>query len=329
MHSAPWHNWAVAILFVCVTACGAACATSTATEDDEGSSRCGDGLIDQSNNEECDDGNNLDGDGCSAGCALEGTSGAGGAAAAGSGGASQGAGGTSQVSSNASQNSSAQASSSASQGTGGNMGAESVCDDMVDNDKDNATDCADTDCDGKSCGANGLLCQNFACVCPGGSTETQCANMADDDCDGDVDCADADCVNDSACMSKICPNPIALNCSSMVMGTTVNGPTNISSVGCNAVGEPGPEAYYTLQLATPKMVTVTLNGSGAIDLDLAIVGANGNDCDPQNKCISWGWGGTNDEQEVFSAQANTTYYVIVESPVANLGNSFALSVSCN
>jgi hypothetical protein len=130
-------------------------------------------------------------------------------------------------------------------------------------------------------------------------------------------------------MSKICPSPIALNCSSMVMGTTVNGPTNISSVGCNAVGEPGPEAYYTIQLATPKMVTVTLNGSGVIDLDLAIVGANGNDCDPQNKCISWGWGSTNDEQEVFSAQANTPYYVIVESPVANLGNSFALSVSCN
>ena len=75
-------------------------------------------------------------------------------------------------------------------------------------------------------------------------------------------------------------------------------------------------------------MTVTLNGNGVIDLDLAVVGATGGDCDPQNKCIAWGWGGTNDEQETFTANANVTYYVIVESSLS-IGNGFALSVACN
>ncbi|MDI1479681.1 lamin tail domain-containing protein [Polyangium sp. y55x31] len=79
------------------------------------------------------------------------------------------------------------------------------CGNMVDDDGDMATDCADADCAGKSCGANGLVCEamTMACVCPSGMTmEMACADLADDDCDGLVDCADTDCAGNMACLAQ-------------------------------------------------------------------------------------------------------------------------------
>jgi hypothetical protein len=71
--------------------------------------------------------------------------------------------------------------------------AESRCTDGQDNDCDGLSDCADPDCNAKSCGANGKVCGGASCACPGGSTELTCGDGKDDDCDGLVDCADPDC----------------------------------------------------------------------------------------------------------------------------------------
>ncbi|MFH2009057.1 MAG: MopE-related protein, partial [bacterium] len=73
--------------------------------------------------------------------------------------------------------------------------------DGVDNDNDGSTDCADSDCMGLSCGANGRVCSGGVCTCPGGSSETQCQDGQDNDCDGAVDCADSDCSANPACVS--------------------------------------------------------------------------------------------------------------------------------
>jgi len=100
-------------------------------------------------------------------------------------------------------------------------------------------------------------------------------------------------------------------------------------VGCNGVGNSGPEAYYIFSTPNAASVTVTLDGDGGYypDLDLAIVGSTPNDCDPKGQCIAWGWGAYNDEQETFNAMGNVTYYFIVDSSLA-AGNGFKLDVGC-
>ncbi len=67
---------------------------------------------------------------------------------------------------------------------------ELSCADKVDNDKDGKIDCADTDC-----------AKDAACVVP--ATETKCADKLDDDKDGKTDCADTDCAKDVACATGV------------------------------------------------------------------------------------------------------------------------------
>lgn len=65
-------------------------------------------------------------------------------------------------------------------------GLPEACGDTFDNDCDNAIDCADSDCPGKSCGI-GQSCKGLRCG------EDACGNNIDDDLDGQPDCADQDC----------------------------------------------------------------------------------------------------------------------------------------
>ncbi len=80
----------------------------------------------------------------------------------------------------------------------GPIGEPEICDDGIDNDLDSLIDCEDPDCDGQTCGVNGLICIEETCQCPG-DTEI-CDDGVDNDCDGMTDCADlADCPQDTAC----------------------------------------------------------------------------------------------------------------------------------
>jgi cysteine-rich repeat protein len=125
---------------------------------------CGDGALDPG--EECDDGNDTDGDGCSSSCTIEPT--------------------------------------------------ETICDDRIDEDGDGLVDCADPDCENDPfclCG-NGILEGNEECD-DGNNTDGDgcsssctlenpqsevCDNSMDDDSDGMVDCADPDCQDDPYCL---------------------------------------------------------------------------------------------------------------------------------
>ena len=71
-------------------------------------------------------------------------------------------------------------------------GAESVCDDDVDNDNDGLMDCSDDDCvDDPACEAG----DEYGAP----DTEDDCTDGEDDDGDGLTDCDDEDCVDDPAC----------------------------------------------------------------------------------------------------------------------------------
>ncbi len=73
------------------------------------------------------------------------------------------------------------------------------CNDGIDNDRDGATDCDDTDCPGQPCQASpssftcdtSQLCSCGGVVAP--PPESGCEDHGDDDCDGLIDCLDPDC----------------------------------------------------------------------------------------------------------------------------------------
>jgi hypothetical protein len=74
------------------------------------------------------------------------------------------------------------------------------CGTAGDEDFDGVADCADPDCEGDFCGANGERCTIVGtCECNDGPTEARCNDGWDDDCDGLVDCADPDCDGDTRC----------------------------------------------------------------------------------------------------------------------------------
>ena len=73
--------------------------------------------------------------------------------------------------------------SGASGGTStGIPGAETICDDGIDNDNDNFTDCDDFDCQGTA-----------TCPAPVENSDALCGNNMDDDADGLMDCEDDSC----------------------------------------------------------------------------------------------------------------------------------------
>ena len=85
---------------------------------------------------------------------------------------------------------------------------ETVCDDGVDEDCDNYTDCDDSDCLGDpacpTCGDETCDPGEDQCNCPDDcgtppSTETSCTDGVDNDCDTYTDCDDSDCDGDPAC----------------------------------------------------------------------------------------------------------------------------------
>lgn len=66
--------------------------------------------------------------------------------------------------------------------------SQRACEDLVDNDGDNKTDCADSDC--------AIFCDTT------NLTESACADTQDNDGDGKIDCADSDCGPQQGCGSE-------------------------------------------------------------------------------------------------------------------------------
>jgi hypothetical protein len=105
-------------------------------------------------------------------------------------------------------------------GAGTILSAE-VCDDGMDNDRDDLTDCLDPDCDGaNNCFENiclngvdedddGLVdCDDPDCAEALNCYESDCANGVDDDGDGFTDCDDQQCADDDVCYVAPVPTPV-------------------------------------------------------------------------------------------------------------------------
>ena len=96
-----------------------------------------------------------------------------------------------------------------------------ACRDMMDNDRDGYTDCADSDCaaepgctetdcsDGVDDDGDGRIdCDDFDCYGEPACIETDCSDGLDDDGDGDIDCRDSDCIGEPGCSETDCADGI-------------------------------------------------------------------------------------------------------------------------
>jgi uncharacterized repeat protein (TIGR01451 family) len=138
-------------------------------------------------------------------------------------------------------------------------GADEICDDGIDNDCDDDTDCDDVDCENdQPCACTDMDGDNYyaEAACPGdtdcddtdakmhpGAMEI-CDDEIDNDCDDDTDCDDGDCDNDDAC-----PQPVGAccsdegNCSQKTQNECIQGGGTYEGNGL--VCDPNPCSKYT------------------------------------------------------------------------------------
>ncbi len=141
----------------------------------------------------------------------------------------------------------------------------------------------------------------------------------------------SDCTTATACSPTAGP----LSCGSASADDTASSPfaANVMDIyngtGCYSQWQmDGPEVVYSYAPgASDEGVMIDLTGVSA-DLDLIVLEEDGTGCSPNLACLEWSYnGGSSDEQVVFTAQANHTYYIVVDG-FGGAQSGYNLSFSC-
>ena len=95
------------------------------------------------------------------------------------------------------------------------------CSDGADDDGNALIDCADSKCGGRTCGANGKVCDGTTCLCSGNGgisqlAESSCFDGFDNDCDGLIDCADPSCVARACTCEVNCKDGVDNDCNGQI-----------------------------------------------------------------------------------------------------------------
>lgn len=153
---------------------------------------------------------------------------------------------------------------------------------------------------------------------------------------GTLGCSPGCTFDTGACTTAASCSPTGggLGCGSASSGNTATSPNAVDVVdewtgtGCHGWPMTGPEIVYEYTVgASDEGVQVTLTGL-TVDLDLIVLQDTGAGCSPALACVDWSYnGGSQDELVTFNAQANTTYYIVVDGYNSAQG-PFALSFQC-
>ncbi len=151
-----------------------------------------------------------------------------------------------------------------------------------------------------------------------------CTNGVDDDGDGQIDCDDPDCSLDPACQPNACSAAATVSCGDQVSGDTRNGTLAFADYSCIEFTEVGPEVGYELFAPAGTRITADLTHGPGSDLDLLLLPASGQSCDPM-ACIDASMEVNPPEQIVFDMPAGGAYLVVetYENPT-----TFDLTVTC-
>lgn len=189
------------------------------------------------------------------------------------------------------------------------IAAEDRCNNNVDDDGDGLTDCDDRDCDNRD-----------GCVRPPDNEVGLCNNGVDDDSDGKTDCADLDCDSSPSCL-QACENPSGTTFCNFAQGLgTGGGKSNSTHYSCNPNPQGGKEVVYKFR---PNVSgTVRIGFANSAGLTLHLLRDTGRGCTPRD-CIGMATGDL-----WFEAQANATYYAVIDAPLGVTG-SFNIDFDCN
>lgn len=150
-----------------------------------------------------------------------------------------------------------------------------------------------------------------------------CDVTGDEDGDGLEDCDDPDCATSPSCMPNACDDAPTIGCGDSVTGTTTGGPASFDGYSCLDGAEPGPEVAYRLTAVAGAEVSVTLDVA-ADDLDLFVLAAAGDTCDP-GACIAASYEPAGTDEVVTFTMPATAYLVVETSGGAP---AYTLTVSC-
>ena len=189
------------------------------------------------------------------------------------------------------------------------ISAEDRCNNNVDDDGDGLTDCDDRDCDNRD-----------GCVRPPDNEVGLCNNGVDDDSDGKTDCADLDCDSSASCL-QACEVPTGTTYCNFAQGLgTGGGKSNSTHYSCNPNPQGGKEVVYKFR---PNVSgTVRIGFANSAGLTLHLLRDTGRGCTPRD-CIGMATGDL-----WFEAQANATYYAVIDGPLGVTG-SFNIDFDCN
>ncbi len=154
---------------------------------------------------------------------------------------------------------------------------------------------------------------------------------------GALACSQACTFDTTACTTSTTCSPTGgpLSCGAIISDDTSTSPLatalleTYSGPGCiNAWQMSGPEIVYSYNPgSSAEGVMIQLTGLSA-DLDLIVLQDDSTGCSPNLPCLEWSYGGgSSDEQVIFQAQANTTYYVVVDG-FSGAQSSFDLTFQC-
>jgi hypothetical protein len=221
--------------------------------------------------------------------------------------------------------------------------------------------CDGANLDGESCQSLGfdtgtLACQQSCTFDTSGCGFVQCGDGQvgpGEDCDGGnlggascqslgfdggaLTCTPFCTYDTSGCTTAAVCSPTggALSCGSASSDNTSTSPFAADAMnvyngsGCYSQWQmDGPEIVYSYNPgASNEGVMIELTGLSA-DLDLIVLEDDGSGCSNDLDCLEWGYnGGPSDEQVVFLALANHTYYVVVDG-FSGAESAYTLSFTC-
>ncbi len=127
-------------------------------------------------------------------------------------------------------------------------------------------------------------------------------------------------------LAQLCPNPIPIECNTVVIGDNTDGSNQITSYPCISYSESGPEAVYVLEIDEAWHLVASADPIDYFDAAIAILPDSGGDCDLAG-CIDGDDGGNPEEAEGHLTPG--TYYIVVDGYTSSSYGQFELTLTCD
>lgn len=175
---------------------------------------------------------------------------------------------------------------------------------------------------------NTSLTAEVSLTCPASPQEARCDDQVDDDGDYLLDCADPDCFADPACGSGVCAPVATVDCGTrLVPGSTAEagGSSVLAEYSCTGLDLGGREVVYEFKNGNRRQTILATLSNFSDYGAVAVIPAP---TSPSSACLTRQCLAGDFYGARFTAEANQTYYVVVES-TSTAALEYDLSILCS